>query len=36
VQAVPFSENEVGEASLADQVPWNPNEVLPPAGMVAL
>jgi hypothetical protein len=36
VQAVPFTENDVGEASLVVQVPWKPSEVEPPAAIVPL
>jgi hypothetical protein len=33
---VPLTEKAVGTASLAVQVPWKPNDVLPPAAIVAL
>src|SRR6185437_11571174 len=36
VQAVPFTENVVGLASLAVHVPWKPNATLPAAGIAAL
>lgn len=36
VHALPFTENAVGEALLLDQVPWNPNDVEPPPGTLAL
>jgi len=36
VQVTPFTENDVGEASLLAQVPWKPSEVEPPAAIVAL
>src|SRR4051812_24640871 len=36
VQVVPFSLYVVGLLSFEAQVPWKPNEVLPPGGIVAL
>jgi len=36
LQATPLTLKLVGEASLEVQVPWKPNDWLPPAGMVAL
>jgi hypothetical protein len=36
VQAVPFTENAVGDALLLDHVPWKPKDVEPPAGTLAL
>jgi hypothetical protein len=35
-QVAPFTENDVGEASLLVQVPWKPSETEPPAAIVAL
>jgi hypothetical protein len=35
-QAAPFTEKLVGEASLLAQVPWNPMDVEPLAGIWAL
>ena len=35
-QAAPFTEKPVGEASLPAQVPWNPMDVEPLAGIWAL
>jgi hypothetical protein len=36
VQAVPLTLKLAGAASLAAQVPWKPNDWLPPGEMVAL
>ena len=36
VQGFPLRVKAVGDVSLEVQVPWNPNEVLPPAAMVPL
>jgi hypothetical protein len=33
---VPFTENADGAVSLLVQVPWKPNDVLPPGAIVAL
>ena len=36
VQAVPFSVNAAGTASLLVQVPWKPSDVFPPGAIVPL
>ena len=36
VRVVPLRVNEIGEVSFDVQVPWKPNEVLPPGAIVPL